>query len=229
MPAVRPLAALLAALLAAFSACSVAAPFAILVGDARLAVDLPGGFADALPTGSPRVQELAESLTSASNRVLVFGLTDADLRRFNSGDAPELKQYLLIVTPRAQEQDRLSQQAFERTLAEAMRAVGKPVEGDFTKVLEDRPPGEPVLLAELERNADAASIVRAVRLPPPQGWFSFFKPSQYVVTSSSVILVRGKALTLTVASGYESKADVEWIRTVTLRWIDDLRRLNVSR
>ena len=59
--------------------------------------------------------------------------------------------------------------------------------------------------------------------------FSWFKPSQYVLSTTSVILLRGKALTLTVTSGYESKADVESLRTVTLRWIDDLRRLNVSR
>lgn len=226
MPAVR----LFSALFAAFSTYCFAAPFAIPLGDVRVAVDLPAGFADALPTGSPRVQELAESLTSASNRVLVFGLTDGDLRRFNSGDAPELKQYLLMVTPRSQEQERLSPQAFERTLQESLRSIGKPVEGgDFARVLEDRPPGEPALIAELMRDPDAAAVVRAVRLPPPQGWFSFFKPSQYVVTSTSLILLRGKAVTLTVASGYESKADLEWIRTVTLRWIEDLRRLNVSR
>jgi len=229
MPAVPHLVRLLAALLAAFSAHCAAAPFALPVGDVRLAVDLPGGFADALPTGSPRVQELAESLTPASNRVLVFGLTDGDLRRFNSGDAPELKQYLLMVTPRAQEQERLSPQTFERTLQESLKAAGKPIEGDFTKVMEDRPPGEPGLIAELLREPDAASVVRAVRLPPPQGMFSFFKPSQYVLSSTSLILLRGKAVTLTVASGYESKADVEWIRTVTLRWIADLRRLNASR
>lgn len=225
MPAVR----LLTGLLAAFCVHCAAAPFAIPVGDVRLAIDLPAGFADALPTGSPRVLELAESFTSASNRVLVFALTDGDLRRFNSGDSPELRQYLLMVTPRAQEQERLSPQAFERTLQEALRAVGKPIEGDFTKVLDARPPGEPALLAELLRDPDAASVVRVVRLPPPQGLFSFLKPSQYVLSSTSLVLVRGKALTLSVTSGYESKADVDWIRSVTLRWIEELRRLNVSR
>jgi hypothetical protein len=218
-----------AAALALVSLQCAAAPFALQVGDVRLALDVPGGFVDALPTGSPRVQDLAESFTAASNRVLVFALSDADMRRFNSGDAPELKQYLLIATPRATEQERLSVPAFERYVADGLRAMGTPIEGDFTKVMEARPAGEPTLIAELRRDPDAISVLRAVRLPPAEGMLSWFKPSQYVLSTTSVILLRGKALTLTVTAGYESKADVESLRTVTLRWIDDLRRLNVSR
>ena len=219
----------LLAALAAVSLQCAAAPFALQVGDVRLALDLPPGFADAMPTGSPRLQELAESFTSASNRVLVFALSDGDMRRFNTGDPPELRQYLLVVTPRALEQDRMSPQAFDGTVREALRAAGTPIEGDFTKVLEDRPPGEPALIAELLRDRNAASVLRAVRLPPPEGLFGFTKPSQYVVSSTSVVLLRGKALTLTVTSGYETRADLEWLRGVTLRWIDELRRLNASR
>jgi len=225
MRAVRPLLAALAAV----SLQCLAAPFAMQLGDVRLALDVPGGFADAMPSGSPRMQELAESFTAASNRVLVFALSDADMRRFNAGDAPELKQYLLMVMPRAAEQERMSPQAFERYVADGVRSLGTPIEGDFTKVMEDRPAGEPTLIAELRRDPDAVSVLRAVRLPPSQGVLSWFKPSQYVLSSTSVVLLRGKPLTLTVTTGYESKADVEWLRTITLRWIDDLRRLNVSR
>jgi hypothetical protein len=224
-----PLVRTLAAVLAAFSLHCSAAPFALQIGDVRLALDVPGGFSDALPSGSPRLQELAESFTSASNRVLVFALTDTDMRRFNSGDAPELRQYLLIATPRAFERDRLSLQAFERDLRAGLRAMGKPLEGDFTKVLDERRPGESVLIAELLSDPDAASVMRAVRLPAAEGLFSFLKPSQYALSTTSLVLLRGKALTLTVTSGYEGKADVEWIRTVTLRWIEDLRRLNATR
>src|SRR5262245_20245451 len=201
MPPVRAL----VSLLAAFSLHCAAAPFALQVGDVRLAFDLPAGFADALPTGSPRVQDLAESFTAASNRVLVFALSDADMRRFNSGDAPELKQYLLVVTPKALEQERMSLQAFERYVRDGLRSIGTPIEGDFTKTMENRLPGEPALIAELARNPEAVSVMRAVRLPPPEGLFSYFKPSQYVLTSSSVHLLRGKPIHLNLTTGYESR------------------------
>ena len=220
---------LLAAALTMVSLQCAAAPFALQVGDVRLGFDLPGGFADSLPTGSPRLQELAESFTPATNRILVFALSDADMRRFNTGDSPELRQYLLVVTPRAQEQERMSQQAFDRYVRDGMRGMGKPLEGDFTKVMEAQPPGQPALIAEVLRDPDAISLLRAVRLPPAEGVLSWFKPSQYVMSSTTVILLRGKALTLTVTTGYGGKADVEWLRATTLRWIDELKRLNISR
>ena len=77
-------------LLAATSA--VAAPFAVQVGDTRLALDAPPGFADVQSTGSPRLYELAEALTSPSNRILLFALEDADVRRFSLGDSLELRR-----------------------------------------------------------------------------------------------------------------------------------------
>src|SRR5262249_55283175 len=84
-------------LLAAGSA--IAAPFAVQVGDARIALDAPPGFADVQSTGSPRLFELAESLTSPSNRILLFALEDGDVRRFSLGDSLELRRYVIVVTP----------------------------------------------------------------------------------------------------------------------------------
>lgn len=229
MPPVR---SLLAALALVSLQCA-AAPFGLQVGDVRLGFDLPGGFADSMPTGSPRLQELAESFTPASSRILVFALSDTDMRRFNAGDPPELKQYLLVVTPRALEQERMSAAAFDTYVRDGLRSLGTaPGDGDFLKLLEARPAGESTLLAELRREPDALSVLRGVRLPATDsGFFGslFSKPSQYVLSSTTLVLLRGKALNLTVTTGYESKADLEWIRATTLRWIDDLRRLNASR
>ena len=225
--AIRPL-AFLALLLAAPA---WATPFVLPVGDARLGFDLPPGFADSIPTGSPRLLDLAESLTPATNRILVFALSDGDMRRFNTGDAPELKQYLLAVIPKALEQDRMSAAGFDRYVEEGRRGMGKPVEGEFAKALDTRQPGELVLLAELVREPDTLAVIRGLRLPPAEsgGLFSSSKPSQYVLSSTTVILLRGKPLTLTLTSGYERQADLEWLRATTLRWIEELRRLNASR
>ena len=226
-----PLVRALAVLLTAVSLECAAAPFALQVGDVRLGFDLPPGFTDSLPTGSPRVQELAESFTPASNRILVFALTDGDMRRFNTGDAPELKQYLLAVTPRSVEMERMSPTSFEGYVRDGLRGLGKaPGDGDFLKILEERPVGELTMLAELRRESDAVSVLRGLRLKGPDGGlFSSAKPSQYVLSTSSVVLLRGKPIHLTVTTGYENKGDVEWIRVTTLRWIDELRRLNASR
>jgi hypothetical protein len=207
-----------------------AAPFALQVGDLRLGFDLPGGFTDSTPTGSPRLIELAESFTAASNRILVFALTDADMRRFNTGDSPELRQYLLAVTPRALEHQRTAVGEFEVNAREMLRSLGKPPpEGDIGKYLETRQPGEATYLGELRREPEAVAVLRGVRLPPAETGLFSSKPSQYVLSSTTLLLLRGKSLQLTVVTGYESKADLEWLRAITLRWIDELRRLNASR
>ena len=54
-------------------------------------LDTPPGFTDTTELASPRLQDAAESLTPASNRILLFALTDADLRRFTLGDPLDMQ------------------------------------------------------------------------------------------------------------------------------------------
>ncbi len=105
MPRVRPI----AFVLALFVHCASAAPFAVQLGDARIGLDTPPGFTDVQATGSPRLLELAEALTSASNRIILFALEDIDVRRFTVGDTPELRRYCLVVTPKPFEGVRVTQ------------------------------------------------------------------------------------------------------------------------
>ena len=60
---------------------------------ARIGLDAPSGFSDTTFTASPRLQELSEGLTPASNRILLFALSDADLRRFTLGDPLDLRDH----------------------------------------------------------------------------------------------------------------------------------------
>ncbi|HVJ22987.1 MAG TPA: hypothetical protein VM756_03525, partial [Burkholderiales bacterium] len=55
---------------------------------------------------------------------------------------------------------------------------------------------------------------------------TFFARSQYFLSTTSLVLVRGKALSLSVHTRYDDPADLEWIRLTTTRWIDELKRMN---
>ena len=229
MAFVRILATLLAALSAALSLQCAAAPFALQLGDSRVVLDAPAGFADTTFTGSPRLQELAESLTSASNRILMFAITDADLRRFTGGDTPEFRRYMVVVTPKEAERERITPDRFQRFIGDALRDMGKPpATTDFPKHLDGQTPGQLSLLAELRKDPAAVSVLQGLRLPPKKkpGMFSSPEPSIFVLSSTSLVLLRGKGLNLTVFTMYESPADLDWVRNTTLRWIDDLQRLN---
>ena len=215
---------ILAALLAAAAFDCAAAPFAVQLGDARVALDAPAGFADTAFTGSPRLQDLAETLTSASNRILLFAISDADLRRFMVGDQMELKRYMVVATPKGAERDSLGAAGFARMTGDSLRELGAaPAAGaDYPKYLDAQPPGRASLLAELAREATVMSVLQGTRLPPQRR----NEPPVYVLSTTSLMLVRGKALNLTVYAAYETDLDVEWIRSITARWIEDLKRLN---
>jgi hypothetical protein len=49
---------------------------------------------------------------------------------------------------------------------------------------------------------------------------------QYMLSTATLMLVRGKMLSIAVHTAYEGPADSEWIRGITTRWIDNLQRLN---
>ena len=203
---------------------AAASPFAVQLGDTRVALDTPPGFADVQSTGSPRLLELAEALTSASNRIVLFALEDIDVRRFTVGDTPELRRYCLVVTPKPFEGVRVTQTAFRQLAADVMRDVGQPVpEGADVRAHLDSVRGRPALLGELRRDQDVESILQGARMPdPPRGR----EGPKYLLSSTTVLLVRGRALNLSLYSWYETAADVDWIRTTTLRWIEDVQRLN---
>jgi hypothetical protein len=218
MPPVR---FLIAGLLAASLQCA-AAPFAIHLGDARVALDVPPGFADTTFTGSPRLQEAAEQMTSPSSRILAFALSDADLRKFSQGDVVEMKRFMIASTPREFERDGVTAGTFARLSADLLADGGPPAgEANYAAFLDNHPPGRARALAELARQPGLTSLLMGTRLPAKRD-----EKPQYMLSSSTLLLVRGRVLHLVVYAAYERQGDVEWVRNVTARWVDDLKRLN---
>jgi hypothetical protein len=219
MAAVRALAF---AVVFAVSFSCTAAPFAVRLGDERIVLDAPPGFADTLELASPRLQELAESLTPASNRILLFALTDADLRRFSSGDTPELLRYFLVATPRAVERKGVGLSDFRAFAAEAVRGLGEPgAPADLRAYLDSRPIGQPNLIRELRRTPLLVSVLVATRLPPRTE-----TEPQYLLHTMTLMLIRGKALSVSTYTRYRDGSDADWLLDATLRWTGELQRLN---
>ena len=194
-----------------------------------MVLDAPAGYADTTFLGSPRLQEVAEALTSASNRVLLFAISDDDLRRFSVGDAPEMRRYMVVATPKALERERIDAPAFARMAAEAMRGFAPLPEGaDIAKALENQPVGQASALAELRRDPAVLSLLHGTRLPPTRipRLFGSEERQNFMLSSSTLMLVRGKALSLHLYTAYQSAQDAAWVRAFTAQWVDQLQRLN---
>lgn len=199
------------------------------LGDTRVVLEAPAGFADTTFTGSPRLQELAEALTSPSNRILLFALTDGDLRRFSVGDPPEFRRYMLVATPKALEDEQVSANAFRRLTQAARADFHRLPEGaDIAKHLEGQPAGLSRPFAELQAGPSMLSLLNGTRLEPTRipRMFGYDERPNYVLSTGTLLLVRGKALHLSVFTRYDSPQDLAWLRTVTERWIEDLQQLN---
>jgi len=225
MAAVRLFAAISTALLIGFSIPCAAAPFAVQLGDARIGLDAPSGFSDTTSTASPRLQELSEALTPASNRILLFALSDADVRRFTLGDPLDLRRYMIVVTPRGMERERVTEAAFQQFIGESLAGLGTPpAEKDVVKYLDSRPSDSTNLLAELRKDADVVSVLHGARTKA-----GFFERSRYMLSSTTLLLLRGKALSLSIYTQYDDPSDLEWIRNITTRWVDDVKKLNSPR
>jgi hypothetical protein len=223
-----PAAGPLVALLSAFAINCAAAPYAVRLGLEKLVLDTPPGFADTTELASPRLQDLADTLTAASNRVLLFAMTDTDVRRFTQGEQLDAKRYMIAVTPKALENERVTPVQLAPYIADSLQNLGKLVEtNDVIKYLETQPIGKAVLIGELKKEPAAVSVLQATRLPPLPGkaFWESSKP-QYLFFTTTIFVLRGKAIHLGVYSLVDGPTDVEWLKTITLRWHDELQRLN---
>jgi len=209
------------------------APFVVQLGGVRLALDAPPGFSDTSFLGSPRLQDLGESLTSASNKILLFAISDADLRAFTLGDRPELRRYMVAVTPRGMTQQEISAAQFSDFVADSLRGLGSPPnDQNYTRYLDAQSRGKASLLAELRRETTVVSVLQGTRLPqdprPTTLLGNLFDKDvpRYVISTTTLMILKGKALNLSIFSGYDSPEDIAWIKSVTERWVEQLERLN---
>jgi len=221
-------AALLGALLSSLPLNGAAAPFSVRLGLEKIVLDTPPGFSDTTDLASPRLHSLADTLTPASNRILMFALTDADMRGFTLGDQLVARRYMIAVTPRGMENQRVSPDQFLGLAADSLQDLGKPLESpDLIKFLATQPIGKLHMLAELKKEPTVVSVMQATRIPdrPAQRFWQSDTP-QYLCFTTTLFLVRGKALQLQVYTLYDGPADTDWLKTITQRWQDDLLRLN---
>jgi hypothetical protein len=225
---VRILAAPLLALAAALSLDCAAAPFTVRLGLEKIVLDAPPGFTDTTELASPRLQDLADTLTAASNRILLFALSDADVRRFAQGEQLDAKRYMILVTPRALERERVTPAQLATFVNDSLQNLGKKVEApELIRYLESQPIGKASLIAELRREPTTVSVLQATRLPPVSGknfWQS--NTPQYLVFTTTIFLLHGKVFQLAVYSLFETPADMDWLKTTTQRWVEELLRLN---
>ena len=107
------------------------------------------------------------------------------------------------------------------------REFGKPPQRDLLQYLSKQPQGKSSILAELKKDATVFSVLQGTKLiSPPAGFLSAEKPAQYVLSTTTLLLLHGKALQLTAFTSLDSPDDMDWLKAITERWVAELLRLN---
>ena len=135
---------------------------------------------------------------------------------------------MMVVTPKGLERERVGAELFNALIADSMRELGKAEQAaDLVKYLETKPIGLANYLADLNKSPTAVSMLQATRLPPLAGERMFDRATpQYLLFTTSFVLVRGKALILSVYTLFFEPADMEWLKIATERWVENVQRLN---
>ena len=170
---------------------ATAAAFLVELGNAHVALEVPAGFSDTGFLGSPRIEELAQSLTPASNRILLFALTDSDLRAFENGDRPLLRRYMIGVIARNLVNRSVSLDEFATIEHDALIGLSKPAgRVDLRKYLDGQPVGQPSLLAKLRDGPEVVSVLEGSRVPSKDE--SDERASPYLLSTTTWLLLRGR-------------------------------------
>jgi hypothetical protein len=160
----------------------------------------------------------------------MFAISDGDLRKFTLGDPPDFRRYMMAVTPKSMERERMSPAAFQQLAAEGLRGFeAPPAEASILKLLEKQPVSVPLAIAELRKEPAMVSLMQGTRLPPVMVPRKFRAPEEkqnYMLSTTTLMHMRGKMINLAVFTLFDSADDVAWLRTITLRWAADLERLN---
>ena len=77
--------------------------------------------------------------------------------------------------------------------------------------------GDPMCVFTLEDHQGAVEVVVFPEM---------FGKHRMLIENGALLLVRGKALSVSVFTALQEDADADWLRAATLRWVDDLLRLN---
>jgi hypothetical protein len=112
---------------------------------------------------------------------------------------------MIAVTPRDLERERLDEQRFAELAETTVRELGEraPTGKSFAEFFEKRPVGAPAVLSDLRREADLRSVLVAVRV---QAQARSGTP-QYMLSTATLMRVRGKMLSISVHTAYEGPAD----------------------
>lgn len=213
----------------------------IEVGGKTIHVPAPAGFHE-ISELSPYTRKLAEGMTPQNNRLLAVFVSESDLGRIMKGESPEFGRHMLLMVYRQLEHTDFSGAQFQQLVGQVKQEqeillekvkdkAGSLLDDALGKLSKDDgvslklKVGETVSLGVfIERNDTVgfASLTKCQVSAEGQ-------QIDYLMASGiSYIRVKGKILYAYVYGIYENQNDLEWVRTTSRKWVDQILTINVE-
>jgi hypothetical protein len=213
----------------------------IEVGGKTIHVPSPAGFHE-ISELSPDTRKLSETMVPSYNRLLAVFVSESDLGRIMKGEPLEFEQYMFLQVYRKVEHTNVSGSQFKQfvgqfkqeneTLLERVKDRIGPLLDDMSGklskdygVLGKLKLGETVPLGIFIEQNDAVGIAFLVK---SQVSVEGQQIDVLMASGMSYIRVKGKILFAYVHSNYETQNNLEWVRTTSRKWVDQILATNVE-
>lgn len=210
-------------------------PELIRVGEKTIGIVPPDGYQE-MGSKIESVKKLGESITPSINRLLGFYFSAKDVKILEEGKKePDMDRYMLLQIHKTYEKENIPLITFQQEIIKGMRnqnaLAGKKMKSmmdqqmdrmsenfskDYSlnlsmKVGVPRPMG---VMYEFPEAIGQASIIRY------EVMIDGVKEPYLMAVGTNIMLKDGKMLYLYVYSNYSSMADLEWVRTTSIGWVE---------
>jgi len=211
------------------------------VGGQSVYVPAPAGFHE-ISRLSPETRKLAETFTPPDNRLLAVFVSESDLGRIMKGETPKAERYMFLQVYRRLENSGISGTQFSQLvgqvkqqqdtiLEKAKDEVGPLVDKASGKFADDYgislklKIGDLVPLGFFMEKSDAAGFASFGKI---QGDADGQQLDSLLVSGISYVRVKGKLLYAYVYGKYETPKDLDWVRTTSTNWVDQILAANIG-
>lgn len=214
-------------------------PATYLIGGTPIVVPTPPNFLET-SKHSPEMWKRAQTFSTASTRVLAHYAPESELRTFEAGGEVRLGQYMYVQTPMRAENMTATQAQFDglRTRVVALQAdlaskLGSKVRNEVARASKEfgAQQGEhlnvkvgEIVPVSMDRN-DGKALIYTTLTSVRESQNDAAHESN-ILTSSAMVLVKGKVLSLSINRIMKSPKDIQIVRSFASEWVAAIAAAN---
>lgn len=209
------------------------------IGNTTINVEHPLGFLETSKNSS-ELWDLAQLMVSGKNEIIAHYVSKRDLDDYNSNKSPKFEKYFTILTPKSTKNSSISQEDFEKlrhetismqnTLRQNIEPRVNHVLGNLSDDLSLQLKKDvslavdqttPISINVNRKNLLSYSVLSRINVSDQKN-----EVSQVMISTTGIVLLKGKILLLNSYSNFENPQDLQYSREAIESWANSIISLN---